>query len=195
MAEVQEVLDELEASYPESAIGEHKMAYTRCSRGRERERGSFRLPYDSPSPVSANDCVFDLELLFRAGDTHPDEMYPLPKINKHLRRAHVPHTDGWHDCVELHETNVDGVYLPLAFPECGGEHIHGRVDAETGKVEREPDAKIVLENVDVVTPRGEAICDQLSVVVTPADTLMVTGRNASGMADIHYAHEQKCHAF
>ena len=138
VAEVQEVLDELELSYPESAIG----------------------------------------------DTHPDAMYPLPRVDKHVRRAYIPDTDGWHDCIELHEKNVDGMYLPLAFPECGGEHIHGKVDAATGKVVRDPDAKIVLKDVDVVTPRGEAICTNLSVEVTLADTLMVTGRNASGKTSL-----------
>ena len=138
VAEVQEVLDELEMSYPETAIG----------------------------------------------DTHPDEMYPLPRINKEVRRSHIPHTDGWGDCIELHERNVDGVYLPLAYPECGGEHIHGQIDPETRKVQRDPNAKIALVDVDVVTPRGEAMCSHLSVVVTPSDTLMITGRNASGKTSL-----------
>jgi ABC-type uncharacterized transport system fused permease/ATPase subunit len=133
-----QVLDELEAAYPETAIG----------------------------------------------DTHPDKLYPLPTIDTQSRRAHKPHTKGWQDCIRLHEKNQDSMYLPLAAPSTGGEHIHGKVDSVTGEVVRDRDAKIVLRDVDVCTPRGECICNHLSVEVNSTNSLIISGRNASGKTSL-----------
>jgi hypothetical protein len=64
------------------------------------------------------------------GDTVPDKLYPLPKIDKHIRRAHTPGKPDWRDCIMLHEKNERGLYLPLAVPETGGEHLYGQKDAD-----------------------------------------------------------------
>ena len=134
VAELQEVLDEIEQEYPEAE---------------------------------------------RIGDTHPDELYPLPKVDKHARRAHEPHTDGWHDAIQLDERNSDGMYLPLAYPESGGKHIHG-----DDRDESQQPAEIRLEGVDIVTPRGQAICSNLSVTIAQGEGLVVTGRNAAGKTSL-----------
>ena len=71
------------------------------------------------------------------------------------------------------ERNVDGQYLPLAWPEAGGEHVVGSTNVHK-------DPKIVLEGVGIVTPRGDAITSNLSLTVAKNRAVMVTGRNATG---------------
>jgi ABC-type uncharacterized transport system fused permease/ATPase subunit len=73
-----------------------------------------------------------------------------------------------------HVVNTE-FYLQDAWPEAGGVHIHGEPGAK-----RDPDARIALEGVDLVTPRGVAVASNISVEVRPGQAVMVTGRNATG---------------
>ena len=72
---------------------------------------------------------------------------------------------------KCHSTEM---YLQEAWPEAGGAHITG--DGS----ERSVEAKIVLNGVDLVTPRGDAIATGVSCEITQDKALMVTGRNATG---------------
>jgi energy-coupling factor transporter ATP-binding protein EcfA2 len=65
-------------------------------------------------------------------------------------------------------------YLHEAWPEAGGVHITG------DGTERSVEAKIRLDGVDLVTPRGDAIATAVSCEITQDKALMVTGRNATG---------------
>ena len=81
-----------------------------------------------------------------------------------MRKAYKP----WKHCIHLDERNVDGQYLPLAWPEAGGEHV-------TGSSTPHVDPKIVMAGLDIVTPRGEAIVSNLDLTVTQDNAVMVTG--------------------
>lgn len=72
---------------------------------------------------------------------------------------------------KCHSTEM---YLHEAWPEAGGAHVMG--DGS----ERAVEAKICLDGVDLVTPRGDAIATGVSCEITQDKALMVTGRNASG---------------
>ena len=65
-------------------------------------------------------------------------------------------------------------YLQEAWPEAGGAHVVG------DGTERNEGAKIKLDGVDLVTPRGEAVATNVSCEIAPSKALMVTGRNATG---------------
>ena len=71
---------------------------------------------------------------------------PCPGTDGTKRKAYKP----WKECVLLHEDNVDGQYLQLAWPEAGGEHV-------TGSKTRIKDPKIELKGVTLLTPRGISI--------------------------------------
>jgi ABC-type uncharacterized transport system fused permease/ATPase subunit len=103
----------------------------------------------------------------RVGDA---VLTPCPPVDGPNRKGYKP----WKQCVLLDENNAQGQYLPLAWPEAGGEHLSGAQGlTETG-------LHIALEAVTLVTPRGHAIASDLSVDITQGKSLMVTGRNSSG---------------
>eukprot|EP01052_Picozoa_sp_SAG31_P011259 SAG31_NODE_634_length_13365_cov_182.161767_6_plen_241_part_00 len=121
----------------------------------------------------------------RIGDRHPDLLFPLPKIDTAIRRAHVPGAADWRDAILQHERNENGLYLPLAVPDTGGEHLYG-----THGCTADEEPSIILSGVDIVTPRGQAIATAVSCKITPQvsleqpTSLMVTGQNASGKTSL-----------
>eukprot|EP01047_Picozoa_sp_COSAG01_P136899 COSAG01_NODE_67327_length_267_cov_0.922619_1_plen_59_part_00 len=44
---------------------------------------------------------------------------PCPPVDGPKRKAYKP----WKECILLDKKNVDGHYLPLAWPESGFEHV------------------------------------------------------------------------
>ena len=103
----------------------------------------------------------------RVGDA---VLTPCPPVDGSNRKNYKP----WKECVLLDENNAEGQYLPLAWPEAGGEHLTGALGLA------EKDARIALEDVTLLTPRGLAIASELSVEIESGQALMVTGRNSTG---------------
>lgn len=98
---------------------------------------------------------------------------PCPPVDGPKRKAYKP----WKECILLDKKNVDGHYLPLAWPESGFEHVRGSKSVHTNPT-------ISIDDVTLVTPRGQAIVSDLSVTVEQHKALMVTGRNATGKTSL-----------
>ena len=100
VAEVQEVLDELVRSFGPVASPAESQFWWKCA-----EPAGVGVLQEKDCPAAE-----------RIGDTHPDLLYPLPLVDKELRRAHKPGAPGWRDAILLHPKSERGMYLPLAVP-------------------------------------------------------------------------------
>ena len=80
----------------------------------------------------------------------------------------------WHQ-LQQHDTQQ---------PEYHDSEAERNVAATPASESTAQQASIRLESVDLVTPRGQAVCSNLSCRINQGESLMVTGTNASGKTSL-----------
>lgn len=80
----------------------------------------------------------------------------------------------WHQ-LQQHDTQQ---------PEYHDSEAERNVAATPASESTAQQASIRLESVDIVTPRGQAVCSNLSCRINQGESLMVTGSNASGKTSL-----------